>query len=188
MAALAAIFFFSATGLTLNHPDWFFREQTTTVERSMEPAWLKIDRPSPAGWDEVDFGHQVDKLSVVEYLRAEHKIAGRMTEFLTFDDQCEVTFQGPGYAATARIQRDTGKYSLSTTCNDLISILNDLHKGRQAGPVWSWVIDISAIVSALVAFSGFVLVFYLKQNRVLRIATAVVGAVVLLWMILIATS
>ncbi|MFN7734804.1 MAG: PepSY-associated TM helix domain-containing protein [Pirellula sp.] len=85
-------------------------------------------------------------------------------------------------------QRDTGKYSLSTTCNDLISILNDLHKGRQAGPVWSWVIDISAIVSALVAFSGFVLVFYLKQNRVLRIATAVVGAVVLLWMILIATS
>jgi len=50
------------------------------------------------------------------------------------------------------------------------------------------VIDISAIVSALVAFSGFVLVFYLKQNRVLRIATAVVGAVVLLWMILIATS
>ncbi|MFN7627123.1 MAG: PepSY-associated TM helix domain-containing protein [Pirellula sp.] len=81
MAALAAIFFFSATGLTLNHPDWFFREQTTTVERSMEPAWLKIDRPSPAGWDEVDFGHQVDKLSVVEYLRAEHKIAGRMTGF-----------------------------------------------------------------------------------------------------------
>ena len=108
--------------------------------------------------------------------------------FLTFDDQCEVTFQVPGYAATARIQRDTGKYSLSTTCNDLISILNDLHKGRQAGPVWSWVIDISAIVSALVTFSGFVLVFYLKQNRVLRIATAVVGAVVLLWMILIATS
>lgn len=180
MLSLGTIFFFSITGLTLNHPDWFFQETTSQKSGRMELGWLNRTAIPPADWNQSDFGHEVEKLAIVEYLRSEHKLSGRMSDFLSFSDECEVTFQGPGYAATARIQRKTGEYDLSVTCNDLVSVLNDLHKGRHTGTLWSWVIDISAIVSAIVALSGFVLVFYLKLNRTTRLAIAVLGTIIVL--------
>ncbi len=186
MLSLGAIFFFSITGLTLNHPDWFFRETTSQKSGQMDKDWLHRTATPPADWNLSDYGHEIDKLAVVEYLRSEHKLTGRMSDFLSFSDECEVTFQGPGYAATARIQRKTGEYDLSVTCNDLVSVLNDLHKGRHTGTPWSWVIDVSAIVSAIVALSGFVLVFYLKLNRTTRLAISVLGTIIVLFAIRIA--
>jgi uncharacterized protein len=186
MLSLGAIFFFSITGLTLNHPDWFFRETTTSKTGRMDANWLNRKTPPPTNWNESDLGHEIEKLLVVEHLRNEHKLAGRVSDFLAFSDECEVTFQGPGYAATARIVRATGDYELSVTCNDLVSILNDLHKGRHTGPLWSIVIDVSAIVSGLVALSGMVLVFYLRLNRKTRLAISVIGILLVLLFVRIA--
>jgi len=188
MMSLAAILFFSLTGFTLNHPDWFFRESSTSVNGALDPAVLNLKTPAPLDWDQSDYGHEIDKLNVVEHLRSSHRIFGRLSEFLSFQDECEVTFQGPGYAATARIKRDTGTYQLTTTCNDLVSVLNDLHKGRNTGPIWSLVIDVSAIVSAAVALSGFLLIFYLKLNRSMRIFLAVAGTVLLIILCRIAVN
>ena len=175
MISMGAILFFSVTGLTLNHPDWFFDERTMTEQGSIDPTWLNLSNPTPAEWDQNDFGFKIDKLTVVEHLRGKHRIGGKLAEFLAFEDECEVTFQGPGYGAIARIHRDSGKYQISITQNDLISVLNDLHKGRHTGPMWSCFIDISAIVSACVALSGFALIFYLKLNRPLRLWIAGAG-------------
>lgn len=183
MISLAAILFFSVTGLTLNHPDWFFQEDTQVTEGSLEQAWLNLNNPAPADWDGNDFGHQVDKLAVAEALRLRHALTGQVADFICFEDSCEVTFQGPGYAATARINRPDGKYELTTTCNDVISIMNDLHKGRHTGTLWKIVIDISAIISTLVAISGFVLVFYLRLKRSLRVTLSILGTIFLLWFI-----
>lgn len=177
MISLAAILFFSITGLTLNHPDWFFSENTVRLEGQLDSAWLNLKVPNPEGWDENDFGHQIDKLKVAEYLRAEHRLSGRVTDFLAFSDDCELTFQGPGYAATARIVRADGKYELNVTQNDLVSVMNDFHKGRNTGKVWSLVIDVSAILATIVSLSGFALVFYLRLNRRLRIVVSLVGLV-----------
>lgn len=113
LISFGAILFFSVTGLTLNHPDWFFSESTSTVEGKVPREWLHLQQSPPPNWDESDYGHQVDRLAVVESLRGEHGLSGRMSEFLSFQDECEVTFEGPGYAATARIRRDDGSYSLS---------------------------------------------------------------------------
>lgn len=177
LAALAAILFFSITGLTLNHPDWFFSESTRTMSGELKTAWLQLKQPPPENWDESDFGHQIDKLAIAEFLRSEHRLRGTVTDFLSFSDECEVTFEGPGYAATARIQRSSGRYELQVTSNDLVSVLNDLHKGRHTGSGWSLVIDVSAIVSAIVACTGFGLVFFLRLNQRRRILIAVAGAV-----------
>ncbi|MEY4188700.1 MAG: hypothetical protein RIT02_3734 [Planctomycetota bacterium] len=188
LMSFGAVLFFSITGLTLNHPDWFFSESTKTVEGKVPREWLHLQQPPPENRDESDFGHEVDRLAVVELLRGEHGLSGRMTEFLAFQDECEVTFQGPGYAATARIRRDDGTYSLSVISNDLVSILNDLHKGRHTGAEWSLVIDISAIISAVVAITGLILVFFLKLHRKLRLALAVAGILLILWMFRIAIN
>jgi len=186
LLSFGSILFFSITGLTLNHPDWFFQETTTTADGILDQAWLNGTQPAPEGWDETDFGHQIDKLSVVETLRSRHSLSGGVSEFPAFQDECEVTFQGPGYAATARITRSDGHYTLTSTSNDLISVINDLHKGRHTGGAWSLVIDISAIASSLVAMSGLILVFYLKLNRPLRLALTGFGIAALLWLIRIA--
>ncbi len=179
LVSLAAIVFFGLTGFTLNHPDWFFSETTAQLSGNMEAQLLNLAQPPPADWDGNDYGHCIEKLSVAEQLRAVHRLSGRVTDFLCFEDECEVTFQGPGYAATARINRSSGNYTIDVTSNDLISKLNDLHKGRHTGPLWSLIIDSSAIVSAVVGLSGFVLVFFLKLNRVWRVSLALVGTILL---------
>lgn len=184
MISLAAILFFSVTGFTLNHPDWFFAEHTDRVEGQLDATWLKLNVPNPEEWDEMDYGHQIDKLRVAEYLRSEHRLSGRVSDFLAFETDCELTFQGPGYAATARINRADGKYVLSVTSNDIISVMNDFHKGRHTGPVWSLIIDISAMVATVVSLSGFALVFYLRLNRKLRMFVSLIGALLIVGLIL----
>lgn len=181
--SLAVILFFSITGLTLNHPDWFFSETTRRVDAKLNESWLNLQVPDPIDWDQVDFGHQVEKLKVAEYLRETHSLSGRVSDFLCFADECEITFQGPGYAATARIQRSDGSYELVVTANDLVSVMNDLHKGRNTGRLWSIVIDISAIVATFVSLSGFALVFYLRLNRKRRLIVSLLGLALIVGLI-----
>lgn len=130
---LANILFFSVTGLTLNQPDCFFAERTSKQQGHMDVAWLNNNAQPPDDWDEYDFGHQVSKLQFAEYLRANHRLQGSVSHFLPFKDECELTFQSPGYAATARINRESGEYTVAVTANDLVSVFNDLHKGRHSG-------------------------------------------------------
>ena len=64
MFGLAAILFFSATGLTLNHPEWFFEERTVQLEGRLPVEWLHVEADPPSGWDGVDYSHEVEKLEV----------------------------------------------------------------------------------------------------------------------------
>ena len=188
MFGLAVILFFSITGLTLNHPDWFFEEQTVQSAGKMRVHWLDNGTTAPADWDEYDHSHAVSKLEIAEYLRSEHRLQGGVTDFLAFEDECEVTFQGPGYAAIARIDRDTGRYTVDVTTNDFVTVMNDLHKGRHTGTAWSWIIDVSAIIGTLVAVSGFILIFFLRLRRRAGILTAAFGGLALWMMYAIATG
>ena len=186
--AFATVLFFSVTGLTLNHPDWFFDERTVEEQGQLDKAWLNVDTPAPAEWDEFDFGHQIAKLEVAEYLRSTHGLRGSVSDFLAFETDCEVTFQSPGYAATARIDRGSGEYTVAVTANDLVSVFNDLHKGRHSGGAWSIVIDVSAILSSLVSVTGFLLIFYLKVRRFSGLVTSLVGTIAFAIMYAVALS
>ncbi len=49
MFGLAAVLFFSVTGLTLNHPDWFFAgaERSAQAEGRVDAKWLHLDATRP---------------------------------------------------------------------------------------------------------------------------------------------
>ncbi|TWU43800.1 hypothetical protein Q31b_13320 [Novipirellula aureliae] len=188
LLCLAVIFLFSITGLTLNHPDWFFSESTTEQSGSLDVSLLNIHASPPANWDQFDYGHQVDKLAIAELLRSKHGLRGTVTDFFTYEEEAELTYQGPGYTAIARLSRSSGDYTVAVTTNDLVSVFNDLHKGRNSGKAWSIVIDVSAIVSAIVALSGFALIFFLRVRRTKGILTAITGAAILLILYRIAVS
>jgi hypothetical protein len=188
MFGLATILFFGTTGLTLNHPSWFFDESTRQATGHVSREYLELSVAAPENWDEYDYSHLVDKLRVAEHLRAEHHLRGAVTDFLAFEDQCEVTFSSAGYAATARIDRHTGSYAVDITTNDFVSIINDLHKGRHTGRAWSWLIDVSAILSVVVSLTGFLLIFFLKLRRRPALLVATGGTVAVWVMYRLATS
>src|SRR5262249_26923141 len=107
-------------------------------------------------------------------------------DFRVDETECTVSFKGPGYAADAFIDRDTGHYNLTETFHGFIAVINDLHKGRDTGPVWSVVIDVSAVVLTIISLTGLTLLFYLKLRRrpglvVTLLGTMVIVVICLLW-------
>ncbi|MEJ7769503.1 MAG: PepSY-associated TM helix domain-containing protein [Chitinophagaceae bacterium] len=50
-----------------------------------------------------------------------------------------------------------GKFQLTELRLGLIAVLNDLHKGRDSGKDWSWLIDVSSGLLTLVSLSGLVM-------------------------------
>ena len=102
----------------------------------------------------------------MEHLRQADGVRGALTDFRVDDSQCAVSFKGPGYTADAFIDRSSGKYELTETRLGFGAIVNDLHKGRDAGPVWKLMIDIAAVLMTLVSMSGMVLIFFLQKRRV----------------------
>jgi len=186
MFGLAAVLFFSVTGLTLNHPDWFpaLGERVTDTEGTIRPDWLHRAEAAGTGSsesrEEANPSGRVAKLEIVEYLRAKHSIHGALAEFRVDDQECVVTFKGPAYAADAFIDVASGDYRITQTYHGLIALLNDLHKGRDSGPVWSTVIDVSAIVTTFISFTGLILLFYLKLRRVSGVVIAVAGGLLVI--------
>jgi hypothetical protein len=188
MFSLAVLLFFSVTGITLNHPDWFFNGTPRRVqtEGRIDLKWLHVNAPAPSSRDEFDHTHELARLEIVEYLRKVHHIRGALEEIKADERECTVTFKGPGYAADAFIDRETGRYQLTETLHGFIAIINDLHKGRDTGPAWSIVIDLSALLMTIVSATGLVLLLFLKRRRFPGLLIGLIGmaaavAVFLLW-------
>jgi hypothetical protein len=166
MLSFALLLFFAVTGLTLNHAEWFdSHERPTVIHGALNKAW--VNTPDPAA---------VAKDELVNYFRRKYRTKDALSDFHVDGQQCEILFKGPGYEADAIIDRETGTYDLSVSPFSLVAILNDLHKGRDAGKSWSAVIDFSAILMALVSLTGLTLIFFLNKRRFSGLVLVVVGA------------
>lgn len=176
MFGLAVTLFFSVTGITLNHPGWF-PEATVSldpIEGKLDPRWLDSSRANP-----------VEKLGIVEFFRREHGVTGLVADFRVEEEECLLTFKGPGYAADAVIDRASGRYTLNQVKHGFVAWINDLHKGRDTGPVWSVLIDVSAVLLTLISLTGLLMIFYLKMRRKPGLVVMMIGALaagVVLWL------
>ena len=165
MISFAIVFFFAVSGLTLNHADKFVDQLHTTQEQGkLDPAWVKTR----------DTLH-VAKLEIVEYLRNTHNLKAAMSDFRIDDAQITVSFKGPGFAADAFIDRETGSYELTRTSAGFVGLINDLHKGRDTGAGWSVFIDVCAVLLTLVSFTGLLLLLFLKRRRLAGLIVALCG-------------
>jgi uncharacterized protein len=172
MASFFILFFFAITGITLNHTEWFEDQQkTTNAKGKLEASWVAVADTNA-----------IKKLEIVEFIRNKHHVTGAISEFVIDEDQCTISFNGPGYTADVFVERMSGAYELSETRTGLFGVLNDLHKGRDSGKVWKWVIDISAVLMVLVSFTGLMMLWFLKKKRVAGFLT-VLGGAILSWII-----
>jgi hypothetical protein len=165
MIAFGVTMLFAVTGLTLNHADWFESGEPTV--RS-----LAGELPQPL------LGGEVDKLAVAEHLRHEHRLKGMVTEFEVDEQELFVFYKGPGYSAEVVVDRQAGSYRVEEARRSVMAILDDLHKGHDCGPVWSLVIDVSAVLLTLLSITGIWLLFYLKKRRRSGLVLGFVGGMV----------
>ncbi|MCC6781710.1 MAG: PepSY-associated TM helix domain-containing protein [Planctomycetes bacterium] len=179
MFGFVVIVFFGATGLTLNHADWFEGGAATLREASgkVDAAWLAFG----------DEDARVDRLAIVEHLRAAHGVHGAVSEIRIDEEECVVVFKGPGYSADALLVRETGAYELTETTKGAFALIDDLHKGRDSGPVWAWVVDIAAGLTVVCGLTGIWLLWYVKKRRWTGLLAAVLGALapVMIWAVFV---
>ena len=166
MFTLLVVLFFAITGITLNHPDWVFGGSESAVD---------VSGRLPAGWRQ---GETVDWVRVVEHLRAEHGVSGRLGDYRMDETEGSLTFKGPGYSADCFFDPGTGAYEMTIVRQGAVGVLNDLHRGRDSGAAWRWVVDLSGVFLTVVAITGIGLLWYLKKLRVTALATMAVGVVV----------
>lgn len=172
MIGLAATLFFSVTGITLNHAGWFFADaqDEQTIKGTLNADLLSELR---------DPDSKSAQLNVAEFMRSNHHLGGAVKEFSVDEFQSVVAFAGPGYSADIFVDNENGEYEITEIKQGFVAIINDLHKGRDTGPAWSWVIDLSAIVLCLISASGLLLLFWLRRRRLKGLLTMAVGTFLL---------
>lgn len=162
LVSLLVVLFFAATGVTLNHPDWLADERTEEVKGVLPAQWKTAKG--------------IDWLVVSEFLRSKYGVHGSVADRTEDDREAALTFRAPGYSANAFINVNDGTYRLATSYQGAIGVLNDLHRGRDSGSTWAWLIDVAGGFLIVLALTGLSLLFYLKKVRLTGLVTMAAGA------------
>ncbi|MEY4384058.1 MAG: hypothetical protein RI995_1600 [Bacteroidota bacterium] len=165
MVSFVIVLFFSVTGLTLNHLDWFPEKNIVT----------ELKGKLPVSWVNNPDTSKVQKLEIVESLRSNQQVKGLVNDFRMDESEISISFQGPGYTADVYINRQTGNFELSTNEMGFVAVVNDLHKGRDTSNSWKLLIDISAIFLIFISLTGLILLLYLKKRRLWGLILLVLG-------------
>jgi len=158
--SLIGMLLFAITGITLNHAGAIEAEPVVVSRKATLPADLIADlargpvegkRPLP-----LKVQHWLDKAVGTD-------IAGREAEWS--DAEVYVALARPGGDAWLSIDRKTGTVEHEKTTRGAISLLNDLHKGRNTGKAWSWFIDIFAAACVVFTVTGLILLQFHARAR-----------------------
>lgn len=164
VALLVLLTFFSFTGITLNHPDMLpgkAQEQDITFQlNSFSPNQGLLFTQSQIQQFEEMLGTRFTQLSIE-----------------ADGDYALLDAQSPGNFVSGELNLDTGDVSAQLTSFGIWALMNDLHKGRHTNTAWSWIIDITSVLTILFCFSGLVLL--LNHRRFVR-ESMIAGAATLL--------
>lgn len=150
---------FAITGITLNHAATI-GSKPVIVDRAatLPPALLRLlgkpmstDAPLPAA------------VAQAVYRAVGLDPAGRAGEWS--DTDVSVAMPRPGGDAWVSIDRASGRITSEITGRGWISYLNDLHKGRNAGPGWGWFIDAFAVACIVFTLTGLILLQLHARRR-----------------------
>ena len=157
---LVGMLLFAVTGITLNHAAKIEGSPVTLSRTTALPA------PLLRSLDERNEGTAPLPPRVAAWLGAElsASIGSKPAEWSP--DEVYLSMPGPGTDAWLSIQREDGAVEYERTERGWISYLNDLHKGRNAGPAWGWFIDVFAIACVVFTITGlFLLQMHARQRR-----------------------
>ncbi|AQR63275.1 hypothetical protein BZG35_01060 [Brevundimonas sp. LM2] len=158
--SLVGLLLFAITGITLNHAAQIPGEPRV-VERTAVLAAPLVSRLDAMAAETTDPVPEAVARGVQAALDV--AIGGRPTE--TTPDEVYVALAEPGGDAWLTIDRATGDLVHERTTRGAVAYLNDLHKGRNAGAVWFWFIDVFAVACLVFAVTGLALTWMHARQR-----------------------
>ena len=166
MVSLALVLFFAITGDHAQSPG-LVRRAGRTEERhgSMTAAWLSGGREG------------VDKLRVVEYLRSHAGVRGALAEFRIDDQPVRGGLQRTRLRRVGHRRPRDWQVRRHESRMGFAAIINDLHKGRDTGRVWSVAIDlVGRGLLVFISLTGLVLLYFVHKYRVAGVILCAAGA------------
>jgi hypothetical protein len=156
--SLMGLLLFSVTGFTLNHAAQIeARPKVTKIERQVPRATLN-------GLASVTANIPLTAVQA-KAIRDTTGVDARGATVDADEDGIYLTLSAPGVDSTLEISRIDGHAIYERTDRGLIAVLNDLHKGRHAGPVWAMFIDLIAVACVVFSVTGFGLLWLYARGR-----------------------
>jgi len=171
MALLSLMIFFSITGITLNHPQWFAEQEAEVKEVELIIAQNLLSLESQG--------------SLIDFLASERYIKGNKLSIEREDEELFISDKGPGRYLSLTVDLISGEAFIEATDYGYWALLNDLHKGRNSGDFWRFIIDLSAALMILFSLTGFILA--LAQRRMSKtvslsiISTLLIIGIYFIW-------
>ena len=158
---LAGMLLFAGTGITLNHASQISAKPIIVTLEATLPEPLRVDLNRAVTEQQVPNAVQA-------WLKQQLKQSVRVSDAEWSADELYIALPRPGGDGWLSIDLDSGDLLYESTNRGWIAYLNDLHKGRHSGVVWSWFIDIFA--GTCVVFSVTGLWLLLRQSK-MRLST-----------------
>ena len=172
--AFIILLFFAATGLLLNHPEWFKSEQQEQSVKLILPSTLLHsiqDQENPSQ-------------PILDYVRQQQGLIGRYKSSEVLDGEVMIRLESPAGSTDVWVLLDNGETEITSKPASTVSLLNDLHRGKNVGTAWSWLIDISAIIILLLSLVGYILFLTIKTRLVTNLiltALSLFAIILLMW-------
>jgi hypothetical protein len=163
MFAFLLMMFFAVTGVVLNHEDWIAGQLVRRDTSAVLPMTLM---------------KEPDKLMIVERLRADFGAIGAVSTFDVDDATLHIELKGPGRHTEADVDRKSGKLTIGVERRGFLMRLDDLHRGKDSGIAWRWVLDVSAILLFVGSLTGILMWWALPRRRKWGVASLIGGVVV----------
>jgi hypothetical protein len=158
--AFLTLIFFAITGLLLDHPEWLQgKSHETEIKLQIPAAELAAAQRAPD--PSKALAATVGKMT---------RLVGAYRSGEVQDGQDDLRFEGVKGASTVLIDLKTGQADVTVERATALSVIGDLHRGKNATLAWRMVIDASAIVILALSVIGYVLFFSLR----LRLRTSLI--------------
>ncbi|NNP67485.1 PepSY-associated TM helix domain-containing protein [Acinetobacter sp. Ac_5812] len=172
--AFIVLIFFAATGLLLNNPDWFKSSTDEQIVKLTLPAAFvsaiqKQENPTPA---------------ILDFVRDKQPLIGRYKSSEVMDGEVMIRLESPAGSTDLWVLMDQGEVEITQKPATTVSLLNDLHRGKNVGATWHWLIDISAIIIILLSLAGYILFLTIKTRLITHLlltAASLAAIILLIW-------
>ncbi|RZG85854.1 hypothetical protein EXE10_08695 [Acinetobacter sp. WCHAc060033] len=171
--AFIVLIFFSVTGLLLNHPEWFTPSKDENTETITLPPQLLTQIK----------GEENPSQQIVDYIRQNHELVGRYKSGEVMDNEVMIHMESPAGISDIYVTLDTGEAEITVKPASTVSFINDLHRGKNSGKAWSWLIDLSAIIITLLSLAGYILFLSIKTRLKTHIVLTILSLAILMLLV-----
>lgn len=155
---LVGMLLFAVTGITLNHAG--------QIEASAHTRTLEVQLPETLRGLEVPASDKAPlPESIRQWLAQTHQISLPTKPGEWLDSEVYLALPRPGGDAWLSVDLHSGSVIYESTSRGAVAYLNDLHKGRNTGPAWSWFLDIFSVACIVFCITGLLLLHRHSAHR-----------------------